>query len=402
MKRDYKLNTIIIKAFLPSGSSLTALLVCWLCILSQPNVAFSKTGTDSVATNHRHLDVVFCLDLSGSTNGLIDNVRAQVWSIVNMSATAQDGCELRLGLVGFSRPSFGAQNNYVKTICKLTNDFNHFEAELWKIKPQIEKGDQFVSTALEVAGLEMNWSKSPDAVKILFLVGNGRTDTGSPDYRSVVQSIQDNGIELIPVYCLRDRQSNEIMGWEQIGRVVNRPLEKTRVMKHEPLIKPLKDEGKFTQKNRELNNLLFGFSKETRAAVSEVITCDNKAMLLDPVSYENRLVYRISDHCTRYLETFDLGSSSIQNPAELIKYDFALLDDSLQHWSVNRLYDKIEYSRKKKMEILGYLKGQLPPERQLYINSIVAKSDFETSNILERIVLRHVYLICTSKGLKFR
>lgn len=402
MKRNYQLNTIIIKAFLSSGRSLTASILFWLCVVIQPQTSFSKGGVDSASVSQHHLDVVFCLDLSGSTNGLIDNVRAQVWSIVNMSATASDGCELRLGLVGFSRPSFGAQNNYVKTICKLTNDFNHFEAELWKIKPQIEKGDQFVSTALEVAGLQMNWSKSADAVKILFLVGNGRTDTGSPDYRSVVQSIQDNGIDLIPVYCLRDRMSNEIMGWEQIGRVVNRPLEKTRVMKHEPLIKPLKDDGKFAQKNRELNSLLFGFSKESRAAVNEVITCDNKAMLLDPVSYENRLVYRISDHCAKYLETFDLGSSAIQNPSDLIKYDFSLLDDSLQHWSVNRLYDKIEYSRNKKKAILSYLKGQLPPERQLYINSIVAKNDFETSNILERIVLRHVYQICTSKGMKFR
>ncbi|MBK7391330.1 MAG: hypothetical protein IPI23_20340 [Bacteroidetes bacterium] len=50
---------------------------------------------DSIDNQMPVVEVVFCLDLSGSTNGLIDNVREQVWSVVNMIATAspKENCE---------------------------------------------------------------------------------------------------------------------------------------------------------------------------------------------------------------------------------------------------------------------------------------------------------------------
>lgn len=362
----------------------------------------------SMAANQDSLDyqtpvveVVFCLDLSGSTNGLIDNVREQVWSIVNMIETATPKRKLRIGLVGFSRPSFGGQNNYVKTISKLTDDYDVLVAEMWKIKPQIEKGDQFVSSALEAAGLNMNWSKSKDAVKVLFLIGNGRVDTGSPDYRSVVATISENDVTLVPVYCLRERKSNEIEGWNQIGRIVNRPLETIWVLKRDPLIKPVKDEGRLTQWNRDLNRLLISYSKESKEFINSVITCDNKSMILHPVSYENRLYYRVSNHCLSNLKKWDLAAAELTSASDLLRYDMSLMEDSLQRRTINRIYDGIEKGNETKAAIIDKIKKQLPYERQLFYNSVVSKPDFESSFILEKVILKNIFNACKAKSISF-
>ncbi|MBK9423230.1 MAG: VWA domain-containing protein [Bacteroidetes bacterium] len=356
---------------------------------------------DSIDNQMPVVEVVFCLDLSGSTNGLIDNVREQVWSVVNMIATASPKRKLRIGLVGFSRPSFGGQNNYVKTISKLTDDYDLLVAEMWKIKPQIEKGDQFVSSALEAAGLNMNWSKSKDAVKVLFLIGNGRVDTGSPDYRSVVSTISENDIYLVPVYCLRERKSNEIEGWNQIGRIVNRPIEAIWVLKRDPLIKPAKDEGRLAQWNRDLNRLLISYSKESKEYLNAVITCDNKSMILHPVSYENRLFYRVSEHCLNKLQKWDLAAANLTSASDLLRYDMSLMEDSLQRRTINRIYDGIEKGNESKAILIDKIKKQLPYERQLFLNSIVSKPDFESSQILEKVVLRNVLNACKAKSISF-
>lgn len=78
-----------------------------------------------VKTSRLHpLDIVFCLDLSGSTNGLVDDVREELWTIINQVHAFDPAPELRIGIIGFSRPSFGKENAYVKVLSDLTTDFD--------------------------------------------------------------------------------------------------------------------------------------------------------------------------------------------------------------------------------------------------------------------------------------
>lgn len=57
------------------------------------------------------IDIVYTLDLSGSTNGLIDDVRDNLWGMNNELNRLYPSSQIRFAVVGYSRPSFGSKTN---------------------------------------------------------------------------------------------------------------------------------------------------------------------------------------------------------------------------------------------------------------------------------------------------
>ena len=115
-------------------------------------------GAKHYSNGQKPLDIVFCVDLSGSTNGLINDLRDNLWLIINQANHMEPKPDLRIGVIGFSRPSFGKENSYVKILAPLTPNFDLVEMELYKLRPSIEKGDQIVSEAIRTAVNGMSWS----------------------------------------------------------------------------------------------------------------------------------------------------------------------------------------------------------------------------------------------------
>src|SRR6185369_367377 len=74
----------------------------------------------------KSIDIVFCMDLSGSTNGLLDDTRDLEWELINQVNTYRPQPVLRIGIVAFSRPTFGKETGYVKILCPLTTDYEQF------------------------------------------------------------------------------------------------------------------------------------------------------------------------------------------------------------------------------------------------------------------------------------
>src|SRR5690349_18329365 len=105
------------------------------------------------------VDIVFCLDLSGSTNGLIDRMRNHIWDYVNLLQGTIPRADFRFGFIGYARPSFGKENYYVKVISDLTHDIEGLTHELLKLRTQIEKGDQFVGAAIKTCAENISWNE---------------------------------------------------------------------------------------------------------------------------------------------------------------------------------------------------------------------------------------------------
>src|SRR5882757_7840589 len=84
---------------LTETSMRSTILVSLLCVLSSP--AFAKDPARPAAPEKPHIDVVFCLDCSGSMGPVIETAKQKVWSIVNEVAKARPSPILRIGLLGY-------------------------------------------------------------------------------------------------------------------------------------------------------------------------------------------------------------------------------------------------------------------------------------------------------------
>jgi hypothetical protein len=166
------------------------------------------------------LELVFCLDLSGSTNGVLSDLRERYWTIVNQTQLAQPGRELRIGLVGFSRPSFGKENGYVKVLAPISSDLDKAMVELMRLKPYVEKGDQYVSTALKACITGLDWSDDPQADRMVFLVGNGMVSADGYDFTRYSDLARVRDIRVHSLYARRTHGFfKEFPGWKRIAGI---------------------------------------------------------------------------------------------------------------------------------------------------------------------------------------
>lgn len=116
-----------------------------------------------------HIDLVFCLDATGSMSGLIKTAKEKIWDIVTSLSQTTPAPEIRLGMV-FYRDRGDA---FVTKVYPLTTDIDSVYAELLEIRAA-GGGDspESVNQALHEAVSQMNWSEGAKVYKTIFLVGD--------------------------------------------------------------------------------------------------------------------------------------------------------------------------------------------------------------------------------------
>src|SRR5439155_26798745 len=70
------------------------------------------------------IDLVICLDVSGSMNGLIDSAKIKLWDIVNEMARLKPTPDLRVGLYTYGHSTYDAAKGWVKKDLDLTTDLD--------------------------------------------------------------------------------------------------------------------------------------------------------------------------------------------------------------------------------------------------------------------------------------
>lgn len=150
---------------------------CILCLIhlvmlgklnAQP-IIDSLSRSSIVLVPQPRIDLVFCLDATGSMSGLINTAKEKIWDIATSLTQVSPSPEIRIGMI-FYRDRGDA---FVTKVYPLTTDVDSIYAELLSIKAQ-GGGDspESVNQALHEAVAQMNWVTGPNSYKTVFLVGD--------------------------------------------------------------------------------------------------------------------------------------------------------------------------------------------------------------------------------------
>ena len=139
-----------------------------LAIVLTPAFAEDKKETKKAEQKPR-IEVCFVLDTTGSMGGLIAGAKDKIWSMANEMISAKPTPEIRIGLIGYRDKT----DAYVTKVYPLSNDIDDIYAKLMAFKAQ-GGGDtpESVNQALNEGVTKMEWSKSRDVLKVIFLVGD--------------------------------------------------------------------------------------------------------------------------------------------------------------------------------------------------------------------------------------
>lgn len=165
------------------------------------------------------VDLVIALDVSSSMSGLIESAKQRLWDIVNEVAQAQPAPDLRLAVITYGNPAYGADSGYVRIDQPFTRDLDAVMKTLFSFGTN--GGDEFVARAVDTSVRSLSWSRRGDALKILFVAGN---ESAEQDPLITVQAATElaanHGIVVNTIYCGTD--GGEITaGWQRVATLTN-------------------------------------------------------------------------------------------------------------------------------------------------------------------------------------
>lgn len=150
------------------------------------------------------VEVIFCLDTTGSMGGLIEGAKNKIWAICNQVAGGKPSPDLKVGLVAYRDKG----DNYVTQVFDLSDDLDAIHGHLRKFDAN-GGGDtpEHVNQALHDAVHKVKWSDDKRTLRIIFLVGDAPPHLDYTDdvkYPDTCKKAAEKGIIINAIQCGTD------------------------------------------------------------------------------------------------------------------------------------------------------------------------------------------------------
>ncbi|MCI0681266.1 MAG: VWA domain-containing protein [Gemmataceae bacterium] len=222
-----------------------------------------------------HVEVVFCLDTTGSMGGLIDAAKKKIWSISNQIASGTPTPYVKIGLVAFRDRG----DDYVTRVFDLTDDLDGIHHNLMKLQAN-QGGDtpESVNQALHEAVTKIKWSNNKKTLKLIFLVGDAPPHMNYQDdvkFTDTCKLAASRDIIINTVQCGRDKECAK--HWKDICRLAEGSYVQLDQQGGPVVTVATPYDKDLAEINRELNRstLVYGAPKAQSAAKGKLATSES-------------------------------------------------------------------------------------------------------------------------------
>ena len=207
------------------------------------------------------VDVVLCLDVSGSMNHLTDSARAKLWDIVNDLGRVKPTPRLRVGLYSYGHTSYDPKKGWVRKEVDLTDDLDTVYQKLHALT--IKGGTEYVARVCRDALVEQKWSEDKKALKLIFVCGNEPADQDKEvTLDSVAKLAIEKDVIINTIYCTWPRAvPGEVEGWESFAKKAEGRFAKIDMKKGTVAIATPQDK-KLEELSAQLNRTYLAYGKK--------------------------------------------------------------------------------------------------------------------------------------------
>jgi Mg-chelatase subunit ChlD len=160
------------------------------------------------------IEVVFCLDTTGSMGGLIEGAKQKIWSISNQIAGGKPAPDLKIGLVAYRDRG----DTYITKIIDLTDDLDAIHGKLREFRAEGGgDGPESVNQALDDSVNKIKWSTDKKTLRIIYLVGDAPPHMDYADdvkYPDTCKKACEKGIIINTIQCGGDGECQK--HWQEI------------------------------------------------------------------------------------------------------------------------------------------------------------------------------------------
>lgn len=139
------------------------------------------------------VDLVFCVDVSGSMQGYMPVVKATILSLIQRTTNKYPGHTVRLGLI-----RYGDENKRY-FVLDLSEDQQRFLKHLQDTKSDAV-ASEFVGDVIKKSAEELTWSKNAAAHR-LYVIGNESALQGPVSIEDAIKAAREKSVTVSAAYC---------------------------------------------------------------------------------------------------------------------------------------------------------------------------------------------------------
>lgn len=163
------------------------------------------------------IQMALLLDTSGSMDELLEQAKSEFWFMVDELMYPYQGTQppqLEIALYEYGNKRIGKSSDYVRQVVPLTGDLDWIASELWNLRPKGRK--EYAGLAINNAVTELNWSRNPQDIKMIFIAGNESFHRGPVNPRRAIERACAEGIEVHTLFA-GTYEDGYAFGWEEAG-----------------------------------------------------------------------------------------------------------------------------------------------------------------------------------------
>jgi hypothetical protein len=333
------------------------------------------------APAERDIDIVVCLDTSGSMQGLIESAKQKLWDIVNELGRAKPKPHLRVGLYVYGTPGYGAQTGFVKKLVDLTDDLDTVYAKLTPLTT--DGGDEYVARVVRTAVLEQPWSKDRQALKIIVVAGNEEA-TQDPKFKSldIAKEAITAGIIVNTIYC-GSPTDGIAPGWRDVARAADGQFASIDQNNGIVVISTPFDE-KLADLSGAINKTYVAYGRHAQEGTVNQLAMDTAAMTASPAVAASRTVAKVGGQYRN--ARWDLVDASAEKDFSLASVKTEDLPVEMQKMTEAERKTYLDEKAKKRAALQNQV-NELNRQRQRYIREQMKESGKSTDKAFDAAML---------------
>jgi len=311
------------------------------------------------------VDVAILLDTSNSMDGLINQAKSQLWTIVEQFAKAKKNGQtplLRVALFEYGNTRLPAAEGYIRQVVPLTDDLDKLSQSLFALSTN--GGDEYCGQVINEAITRLNWSKEPNAYKAIFIAGNEPFTQGTVDYRESCGRAIQTGIVVNTIHC--GNHASGVSGeWQQGAQLAEGEffnIDQDRAVVH---IECPQDEM-ILRLNTELNKtyLWYGDQAKRESLAANQVAQDTNAELVGEGVAVGRAVVKSGKMYGNYARC--LVDTFLENEAILDEVKEEDLPEVLRVLTPEKRKEYVQQQSAKRGEVQNKI-AKLAAEREAYL-----------------------------------
>lgn len=161
------------------------------------------------------IQVALLLDTSNSMDGLIDQAKAQLWSMVNELSQAKFKDlkpSLKIAIYEYGNDQLDVKNGYIRQVMPFNSDLDDISNNLFSLTTN--GGNEFCGQVISTSTRELGWGKKNNDLNLIFIAGNEPFTQGPIPFQQASLNAKEKKITINTIYC-GDYQEGINSYWEE-------------------------------------------------------------------------------------------------------------------------------------------------------------------------------------------